>query len=99
MFKKLLATIAVAGTAVVGFLGGQLKGTEDAINKWKAENLAAFVDTCPYIKTNVADYRRAWHQHYPYAIAIKWFSENQRQYYPELTPDLAKQCFAEPVKG
>jgi hypothetical protein len=99
VFKKLFIGFIAAGTAVVGFLGGQLKGIEDGVQKWRTENLATFVQVCPYMKTPYADYVRAWDRKYPYDAAVAAFAENHRQYFPELTPELAKQCFTAPVKA
>ena len=50
--------------------------------------------TCPYIHTTKEEYTRAWNKVAPYQIAVWAFTENQRQYFPEISKDVvAAQCF------
>lgn len=99
-FKLFFATIAAAAAGVFGTLQHQAGKVDAAVDQWRTEHLAAFSPACPYIKTNAADYKRAWDRKYPYGDVLLYaFSENQRQYFPELTPELAKQCFTAPVNA
>lgn len=51
-------------------------------------------NTCPYIKTTKEEYARAWNKVAPYQIAVWAFTENQRQYFPDISKDVvAAQCF------
>ena len=50
--------------------------------------------TCPYIKTTKEEYTRAWNKVAPYQIAVWAFTENQRQYFPDISKDtVAASCF------
>jgi hypothetical protein len=98
--KNAFSAIGGAAIAVVGMMQMQAQKVDDAVDRWRTENLAAFSESCPYIKTNLADYKRAWDRKYPYGdTLLKAFSENQKQYFADIDKDKAKACFAEPVKS
>lgn len=96
-FKMMLAVIAATAASAFGTAQFYASKAEMSVEAWKLANLAQFVETCPYQKTS--GYKRAWNLVYPYDVAVWWFAKNQAQYYPELTEELAKQCFTAPVKS
>ncbi len=97
-FKNIGAAVLGAALGVVATISVPFQKADKAVDAWRTAHFAAFDPACPYVKTNLDEYRKAWDRQYPYGAAIKMFAENQRQYFPDIDAEKARGCFIEPKK-
>jgi hypothetical protein len=85
--------------AVILLAGCKPDDADKIVNEWRTKTFATFAaDTCPYIKTTKEEYVRAWDRQLPYGFAVMAFTENQRQYFPDISKDtVGTLCFIKPA--
>lgn len=98
MFKNIFSGLLGAVLGVVATMQGVAQKWEDKWEAVRTEKFAAFDPACPYIKTNLEDYMRAWDRQYPYEAVVVMYAKNQAQYFPDIDAEKAKACFIAPVK-